>query len=582
MHMRRRVVLVITLLCLCTLARGQREAPAAVPSWSAPAFWAPSVASQGSHQPAEMQASTMALPSSPLPLVAITPCRVADTRGNGFSGQYGPPSIPTSTRDFTITGQCGIPSGAAAVSFNFTVVDMTTGGDIRTYPAGGSIPLVSTQNWISTTGAIANAAIVPIGTGGAITIKVDGTGVIDLIIDVNGYFGPTGADASVCPPDNQGNRTAVQLQACLELARASTNKTVTVQGIWTIDQQVWVPHFVTLRGLGTFHDGTKFEITYGQNLDPSSTNGTIAAIMLAKSSILDGIVIEYPNQSPPDSTMTPYAAAVGLWHDSGASPHAWGGTEILDEVRVRNCTFSGAYAGVVAVIGPNDFFNDLVIENCWWRRYYRAMVIDGCTDICKVVGVHAKSDSYTLANGDLITAGRADGLWIDRTFAFQPNRFFHAIHSTVSTIPVTGLQIRSSGADGCGTSCVRLSYAETTPELPIGVVIANSFWNLASAANTYGIWIDGIEEVMILGNEFSGGKEAVHVVNSTAVNVISNAAEHWGDGGTGYAAFNVSYTVNGNVAYNLCKRPGSGAGPCVDTTTGNTNSNVAAYGVVTP
>ena len=144
--------------------------------------------SDRARSPARWWPRPCALPSAPLPFVAITPCRVADTRGNGFTGQYGPPSIPNSTRDFTITGQCGIPSGAIAVSFNFTILDMTTGGDIRAYPAGGTMPLVSTQNWIATTGVIANAAIVPIGTGGAITIKVDGTGVIDLIIDVNGYY----------------------------------------------------------------------------------------------------------------------------------------------------------------------------------------------------------------------------------------------------------------------------------------------------------------------------------------------------------------------------------------------------------
>ena len=190
---------VFALLLAVALAAGGAVAQDAVPlaNWTAPPYWTPPAAGQADRAPGEMQASaegmnasSQALPSSPLPFTAITPCRLADTRGNGFTGQYGPPSIPNSTRDFTITGQCGIPAGAVAASLNFTILDMTTGGDIRAYPAGGAIPLVSTQNWIGTTGVVANAAIVAIGTGGAITIKVDGLGVIDLIIDVNGYYGP--------------------------------------------------------------------------------------------------------------------------------------------------------------------------------------------------------------------------------------------------------------------------------------------------------------------------------------------------------------------------------------------------------
>ena len=118
----------------------------------------------------------------------VSPCRLADTRGNGFSGQYGPPSLPNSTRDFVVGGQCGVPANAAAVVLNVTILDMTTGGDIRVYPAGGVMPLVSTQNWVGGTGAIANWAIVPLGTGGAVTVKVDGLGTIDVIIDVSGYF----------------------------------------------------------------------------------------------------------------------------------------------------------------------------------------------------------------------------------------------------------------------------------------------------------------------------------------------------------------------------------------------------------
>jgi len=120
---------------------------------------------------------------------AVTPCRVADTRGNGFTGQYGPPMIAGgSTRTITIAGQCGIPAGAAAVAFNLTIVNQTASGDIRVFPAGTAEPLVSTQNWTATTGAIANGAIVALSAGGAATVKIDGYSAVNLIVDVTGYF----------------------------------------------------------------------------------------------------------------------------------------------------------------------------------------------------------------------------------------------------------------------------------------------------------------------------------------------------------------------------------------------------------
>ncbi len=160
----------------------------AVPNWPAPAFWSPPRASHG--------ATTLSDVTSPVPFIGVTPCRVADTRGNGFSGAYGPPSLFANTpRSFTITGVCGIPAGAAAVSFNFGALNVGGAGDLRVYPAGGSAPLVSTMNYNASTPNIANAAIVPLGAGGAITVLADAT-TIDLIIDVNGYYASTPATST--------------------------------------------------------------------------------------------------------------------------------------------------------------------------------------------------------------------------------------------------------------------------------------------------------------------------------------------------------------------------------------------------
>jgi hypothetical protein len=63
-------------------------------------------------------------------------------------------------------------------------------GFLTTWPAGQTQPLVSTLN--APTGAVtANAAIVPAGSNGDVSVFV--TNDSDLVIDIDGYFGPPGA-----------------------------------------------------------------------------------------------------------------------------------------------------------------------------------------------------------------------------------------------------------------------------------------------------------------------------------------------------------------------------------------------------
>jgi len=179
--LRRVSLLVLVSVSLAGLAPGSE-----VPNWPTPGTWTPSRA---------LGVSSVSDFTIPLPFIGITPCRVADTRGNGFTGGYGPPSIGANTqRSFTIAGQCGIPASAKAVSFNFGALNVGGGGDLRVFPAGAPVPLVSTLNYSASTPNIANAAIVPLGTGGAITVLADAVG-LDLIIDVNGYYGSIPATA---------------------------------------------------------------------------------------------------------------------------------------------------------------------------------------------------------------------------------------------------------------------------------------------------------------------------------------------------------------------------------------------------
>ena len=120
----------------------------------------------------------------------VTPCRVADTRSSQpFTGPFGPPSMGAyMDRNFPIqSSQCGIPATAQAYALNLTAVPQGSLSFLSTWPAGQAYPGVSTLN--SPDGnVIANAAIVPAGTGGAITVVAGNP--TDLIIDIVGYFAP--------------------------------------------------------------------------------------------------------------------------------------------------------------------------------------------------------------------------------------------------------------------------------------------------------------------------------------------------------------------------------------------------------
>jgi Bacterial pre-peptidase C-terminal domain len=128
---------------------------------------------------------------TPIPLTpgfyTVAPCRVADTR-DPVGPFGGPPLQAGAIRNFTMTDRCSLPQNATAVSVNITVAGPTAPGYLTVFPAGSALPLASTLNY-GTDQVRANNAIVPLGTGGAMSIFCgQGGGATDVIVDVNGYF----------------------------------------------------------------------------------------------------------------------------------------------------------------------------------------------------------------------------------------------------------------------------------------------------------------------------------------------------------------------------------------------------------
>jgi virginiamycin B lyase len=126
-------------------------------------------------------------PGGGLGFVPVTPCRMVDTRRP--NGPYGGPNLAAGVvRSFDLSnGPCaGIPAGVGAYSLNATVTEAQSFGFLTLFPQGGSQPLVSTLNY-GQGQTLANAAIVPAGTGGISVFSFAGTHVI---FDIAGYFKP--------------------------------------------------------------------------------------------------------------------------------------------------------------------------------------------------------------------------------------------------------------------------------------------------------------------------------------------------------------------------------------------------------
>ncbi len=123
----------------------------------------------------------------------ITPCRLVDTRNP--NGPLGGPNLSRGERDFPVTQSSCIPQNVdiKAYSLNFTAIPYPSGqalGYLTVWAEGQAQPTASTLNNLTATN-VANAAIVPAGTGGGISVYVPQT--THLAIDIDGYFAAPGS-----------------------------------------------------------------------------------------------------------------------------------------------------------------------------------------------------------------------------------------------------------------------------------------------------------------------------------------------------------------------------------------------------
>jgi hypothetical protein len=141
-----------------------------------------------------LPAATATPIGSAVDFTPLSPARVADTR----QGMGATTLIAGVTKRIQISGLGGVAAGSTAVSANFTVVDPASSGYLTVWNCADARPLASTLNF--TGGEVTpNAGTNPLDATGGLCVFSNVS--IDLVVDVNGAYGPTGRDGftSVTP-----------------------------------------------------------------------------------------------------------------------------------------------------------------------------------------------------------------------------------------------------------------------------------------------------------------------------------------------------------------------------------------------
>jgi hypothetical protein len=119
----------------------------------------------------------------------VAPCRVFDSRNASGPDAAAPALLPQSARVLAVAGRCGIPTTAAALSANVTVIAPAAPGFLTLYPGNSMAPTASSINF-GPGQTRANNAVVKLSTDGALTLGIlnGSVGAVHFVLDVNGYF----------------------------------------------------------------------------------------------------------------------------------------------------------------------------------------------------------------------------------------------------------------------------------------------------------------------------------------------------------------------------------------------------------
>lgn len=225
------------------------------------------------------------------------PVRVCDTRtGNpsGLSGtaaQCGGQRLAAgTTKSVTVAGAFGVPAGATAVVANLTAVNPSNLGYLVAFANGSSTPTASNVNY--TTGQIVpNRVVIPVGANGKINIATNSA--TDVVLDVTGYYSPSGGSGYVAAPPTRicdtrtGNPSGLSGTAAqCNSRRIGPGQTLTFQ----VTGNFGVPAGATAAALNVTGISPSAPITY-LTVFPGGSPPTTSDLNLAAGDIRPNLVI---------------------------------------------------------------------------------------------------------------------------------------------------------------------------------------------------------------------------------------------------------------------------------------------------
>lgn len=132
--------------------------------------------------------------------VAITPCRLADTRP--APENVGPKATPLGAGETwtiqgtgDVPGDCNIPTGISALQLNVTPIGASIATFLTIYPTGSARPLASSLNPTPGEPPTPNAVTATLGTDGKFDV-FNPAGSLNVAIDVVGYYDDHRHDSS--------------------------------------------------------------------------------------------------------------------------------------------------------------------------------------------------------------------------------------------------------------------------------------------------------------------------------------------------------------------------------------------------
>ena len=269
----------------------------------------------------------------------VTPIRVLDTRK-----AIGVPKIakvaPGGTVKLKLAGVDGVPSGAAAVTLNVTVTNASSGGYVTAYPDGVAKPNASNVNFTQGQ-TVANLATVKLGSDGYVDLTNSGSGTIDLVADLQGYYTVNGDTYTAVNNGSYEVLKSVAVPAGGTVTMSTSS--VSLDSAAAVTLYLNVTHATAGGFITAYPDGSKLPNSSNVNFGTGQTAGNAATVAVGS----DG-EIDFTNSSSGSVDLSVYVYG-GFTSSYGAVYFPVDPTRYLD-TRHAIGTFSGdvTSSGLVA------------------------------------------------------------------------------------------------------------------------------------------------------------------------------------------------------------------------------------------